>query len=156
MKGKHLPLENIDDGDLVLLNWDGEPMFAIKASNGEGHHYVCILRQRIWDVPGPLLTDGRPEVEFITLGSDWSLDYEPTDIQFGLGRLPLGSLRFTEDGPVVTCHSRNGGGYGVTTSGKLVRPGQNHPSCATWRLLLETVEEEHRQVVQWPQPADDA
>lgn len=149
MDAKHLPLDRIADGDLVLVNWDGQPMYGIKASN-DGDHFVCVLKQKLWDVPGPLLEDNNPDVEFVTLGPDWTLDYEPDEIQFGQGRIPLGSLRFTEDGAVITCHHRKSGRCGVTTDGVVVSPGQNHPSTVSWRLLQKYPTEEYRQVLQWP------
>lgn len=156
MKAKYLPLEEIGDGDFVLINWPYEMNVGVKGTVNESPA-VMILAPRIDTFPGPFtMVDNDGEFSAITLGDDWEFDFDPLSANLkDIQRPSLGALTITDRGLGVNGHNREMARHAINESGEFIRSGGAGPIISEWRIVIDGAGDEYRELFRWPVMQDE-
>ncbi len=149
-------LEDVENGNLILLLRDGTNYVGIKGFY-EDTHLVVLLCSKYEGAPGPYtLMDIGHEWSVVTLGGDWIVDFDPvSSIRTDLGsRPPLGSMLIADSGLAVVTHNESGP-HTYSLDGVLGPENMMQPIVTEWRILIRQCGDQYKEIYRWPEENGD-
>jgi hypothetical protein len=133
---KYLPLADIPDGALILVERSGATKLGIKGSHQDRNVIVLFPEAQT-------LIDQRGQWSAVSLGTDWRLDFEPMAVTVSPSeRATPGDILITESGLCIVAHD-DSGQHAITPKGEIVSTSRSGiPQVKRWSILMTQLEKD--------------